>query len=305
MAKRRVPTGTEIESYLRDGRNWGRWGEKGGAGAVNLITPAKRVEAAGLVKSGRVVSLSRPLPVDPSPQNPRPVHHYIKSETGADGRGGALDYVGIFPHGASVTHLDALCHTWDEHGMWDGHDPAKEITFNGAKYGGIEQWSSGILTRGVLLDVPKHRGEPFVTVDSPVHGWELEDIAREQGTEVGTGDAMLVYCGREAFSRTNDEAFAPGTAIPGLHGSCLPFIRDSDAAVLGWDVLDASPNDSGIPLPVHGVIYAYGVAILDNALLEPLAAVCADEGRYEFLLSVNPLVIKGGTGSAVNPIAVF
>ncbi len=305
MDERRVPTGVEIERYLREGRNWGRWRENGGAGAINLITPTKRVEAAGLVKSGRAVSLSRPLPVDPSPQNPRPVEHYMKAETRPDGRGSALDYVGIFPHGVTVTHIDALCHAWDEHGMWDGRDPAQEITFNGANYGSVDQWSSGILTRGVLLDVPRYRGEPYVTVDAPVHGWELEDIARKQGVEVRPGDALLVYCGREAYSAANADAFTKGNAMPGLHGSCLPFIRKSDAAVLGWDMLDASPNDSGIPLPVHGVLYAYGVAILDNALLEPVAAVCAEQGRYEFLLTVNPLVITGGTGSAVNPIAVF
>jgi kynurenine formamidase len=302
---RQIPTGAEIENYLREGRNWGRWGNEGSAGAINLITPAKRVEAAGLVKSGKPVSLSRPLPVNPTPQNPRPVEHYMKAETGPDGRGSALDYVGIFPHGVSVTHIDALCHAWDQDGMWDGRDPAVEITFDGAKYGSVDVWSSGIMTRGVLLDVPKHRGEPYVTVDTPVHGWELEDIVREQDIEVGPGDAVLVYCGREEYSAANEDAFTEGTAMPGLHGSCLPFIRDHDAAVLGLDMLDASPNDSGIPLPVHGVLYAYGVAILDNALLEPLAEACLNEGRYEFLLTINPLVIQGGTGSAVNPIAVF
>ncbi len=88
-----------------------------------------------------------------------------------------------------------------------------------------------------------------------------------------------------------------------IPGGQLFINGESDAAVLGWDMLDASANDPANP--VHGVLYAYGVAILDNALLEPLAAACAEEGRYEFLLTVNPLVIKGGTGSAVNPIAVF
>lgn len=305
MDERRVPTGAEIKSYLRDGRNWGRWGEKGSAGAINLITPAKRVEAAGLVRSGRVVSLSRPLPVDPSPQTSRPVGHYVKTAMGEDGRGSSLDYVSIFHHGVALTHMDALCHNWDQDGMWDGRDPAQEITFDGAKYGSIDEWSDGILTRGVLLDVPRHRGEPFVTVDAPVHGWELEDIAREMGTEVRPGDALIVYCGREAYSASNADAFIEGSVFPGLHGSCLPFIRDCDAAVLGWDMLDASADASGVANPVHGVLYAYGVAILDNALLEPLAEACAEEGRYEFLLTVNPLVIKGGTGSAVNPIAVF
>ena len=305
MSKRPIPSQEEIKAYLRDGRNWGRWGKKGGSGAINLITPEKRVEAARLVQSGKVVSLSRPLPVDPSPQNSRPVQHYIKIVEGEDGRGSSLDYLGVFHHGVALTHLDALCHNWDQDGMWDGRDPEEEITFDGAKYGAIDEWSDGILTRGVLLDVPQHRGQPYVTVDEPVHGWELEDICREQGIEVGPGDALLVFCGREAYSASNSDAFTDWREMPGLHGSCLPFIRESDAAVLGWDMLDASSGDTGDSMPVHGVLFAYGVAILDNALLEPLAKVCAAEGRYEFMLSVNPLVIKGGTGSAVNPIALF
>ena len=70
-------------------------------------------------------------------------------------------------------------------------------------------------------------------------------------------------------------------------------------------MMDAAPNEYDIPWSVHGVIFAYGVALLDNSLLEPLANACAEEGRYEFMLTINPLNVVGGTGSPVNPIAVF
>jgi kynurenine formamidase len=305
MSDQTGATPDEVRSYLTDRRNWGRWGEAGSAGAINLITAQKRLEALGLARTGRTVSLSKPLPVDPAPNNPRPVEHYMKMANFADGGGASFDYVGIFPHGYSVTHIDALCHMWDANGMWDGRDPSEEITFHGAKYGSVDQWSGGIITRGVLLDVPRHRGQPYVTLDSPVHGRELEEIARQQGVSVGAGDAVIIFSGATAYAADHADAFVEGTAFPGLHGSCLPFIRDNDIALMGWDMPDAHPNDSGIEMPMHGVIYSYGVAVLDNALLEPLAAACAAEGRYEFLLIVSPLVIVGGTGSAVNPIAVF
>ena len=58
-------------------------------------------------------------------------------------------------------------------------------------------------------------------------------------------------------------------------------------------------------VPVHGVLYSYGVALLDNALFEPLAQACADERRYEFMFMASPLKIARGTGSPVNPIALF
>ena len=75
--------------------------------------------------------------------------------------------------------------------------------------------------------------------------------------------------------------------------------------MLVWDMLDAYPSEPGLPWPVHGVVFAYGVALIDNAQLEPLAAACAEEGRYEFTLMVLPLRVEGGTGSPVNPVALF
>ena len=69
--------------------------------------------------------------------------------------------------------------------------------------------------------------------------------------------------------------------------------------------MDLKPTGYDLDWGVHGVIPAYGLPLLDNALLEPLAARCAEQGRYEFLLMVLPLVVTGGTGSPVNPVAMF
>ncbi|MCY4653439.1 MAG: cyclase family protein, partial [Dehalococcoidia bacterium] len=273
-ATRKVPTKEEVLGYLSERRNWGRWGDKGSAGAMNLIDDQKRLQAIGLVQKGRTVSLSRPFPVTPNAENPRPAQQYVQVWERPGNSGAAVDYYGLIYHGTSTTHIDALCHVWDENGMWDGRKPEDTLTFDGANYGTVDAWSDGILTRSVLLDVPKHRGKPYVTVEEPVHGWELEDIAREQGVELQPGDAVMVYSGREAFAADNGGIWAnsvSGEPRPGLHASCLPFVRDCDMSLLGWDMMDASPNEYDIGWSVHGVIFAYGVALLDNALLEPLA----------------------------------
>jgi kynurenine formamidase len=76
-------------------------------------------------------------------------------------------------------------------------------------------------------------------------------------------------------------------------------------AVLGWDMLDAQPDALGLRWGVHGVIPSFGVALLDNPLLEPLASACDEERRYEFMFIALPLKVARGTGSPVNPIAVF
>ncbi len=310
MPERPRPTEQEVRSYIRDRRNWGRWGKDDQRGAINLITPEKRAAAARLVRTGRTVSLSRPFPKDPAPNNAHPAQHYMR--THPRGRGGfAADYYGISYHGFASTHIDALCHTWDDDGMWNGRDPKKAITFDGTTFGGIEQWADGIVTRGVMLDVPRHRGVPCVTYETPVHGWELEDIVAKRGLRLEPGDAVCVYAGREAWQHANPQnsygrAISPATQErPGLHVSCLPFLRDHDVSVLVWDMIDHAPIGYDVSWAVHSAIFAYGIALVDNALLEPLARACIDEGRDEFMLMVAPLVVVGGTGSPANPLAVF
>ena len=304
MAGRNIPSKSEVDSYLED-TNWGRWRDKSSAGAMNLITDEKRLEAVSLAKIGRTVSLSRPLPVTPAGDNPRPAQHYMHKEERPFEGGAAMDYYGVFYHGTATTHIDALCHVWDKNGMWEGKTPDDVIKFGGANFGTVEEWKDGILTRGILLDVPKHRNKPYVTLSEPVHGWELEDIATEQNVEIKSGDAVFVYSGRDKYAADNNGRWGTQDGRPGLHASCLPFVKSNNISILGWDMMDASPNEYEIPWTVHGVIFAYGVALVDNAYLEPLANVCAEEKRYEFMLSLNPLYVQGGTGSPANPIAIF
>jgi hypothetical protein len=101
MPEHRPPTKEEVEGYLRDRRNWGRWGADDQVGAVNLITPAKRVQAASLVRSGRSVSLCREFPKTPAGNNPNPAQHFMRLlDRGAGGA--AIDYYGISYHGTPL-----------------------------------------------------------------------------------------------------------------------------------------------------------------------------------------------------------
>ena len=300
MSEQYVPTREEVMACLRERRNWGRWGADDQRGAINLITPEKRVQAAGLVRSGRSVSLSRDFPTIPGSGNPMPAQHFVRLMDS-----GVVDYYGLVYHGYVTTHIDALCHVWGADGMWNGKDPKQEVTSAGAAFGGIQHWRDGITTRGVLLDVPKFRGEPSVTIEKPVHGWELEAVAEAQGVALEPGDAIIVHSGREAWQRAHPEWSGYRPPSPGLHASCLPFLRDHDVSVLVWDLMDAAPDEYGLPLAVHPALTAFGVALVDNALVEPLAQACAEEGRYEFMLTLAPLPVIGGTGSPVNPIAIL
>ncbi len=300
------PSLDDVMSYFQTCSNWGRWGPDDNAGTINLITPEKRREAAGLVRSGRAVSLAYPWNTVGGPGNWNPAQHFVRTWPEA-----CVDYIGISYHGYATTHIDALCHIFWEGKMYGGRDSTL-VTSNGARAGSVDAWANGITTRGVLLDIPKLRGTEYVTLEEPVRGHELEAAAAAQGVELRPGDAVIVYSGRPSFQRANPEV-VPGTRpSPGLHVDTVPVLKKHDAAVLVWDMMDASPTGyeffdargAGGPVHVLAIVYL-GLPLLDNSFLEPLAQACAEEGRYEFMLTVNPLNIKGGTGSPVNPIAVF
>jgi len=299
-------TRDDIIAYLRATRNWGRWGDDDELGALNLVDDAKRRRAAGLVRQGRSIGLSRAVPVQPAANNPRPATMAL-SRFGSSTTGGSSDTQAMSFHGVAATHIDALCHVWDEDGMWGGRDPDVEIADEGARWGSIDRWRHGLLTRGVLIDVAAHRGRPFVTPDEPVDGRELREIVDRQGVAVEPGDALLIHCGREAYEREHGPwgTGGPFGQRPGLEATCLGFFRETDCAALLWDMFDARPSRYDLVYGVHAAIYAYGVAVVDAALLEPLADACREAGTFEVMLSVAPLRVEGATGGLVNPIATL
>lgn len=304
MMDRDAPTAAQIVGYLRSRRNWGRWGPEDQRGTLNLITASKRAEAARLATTGRVVPLSRPWPTRPAPGNPYPAELFMKRIDKGGGAGLAEDFIGTYYHGTSVTHLDALCHVWDADGMWNGRRPDEVIGFDGSSWASVDAWADGIFTRGVMLDVPAHRHTKYVTVDRPVRWSELETIARDEGVEVAPGDAVVIHSGREAWDRENPP-WASLAVRPGLDASCIGFVREHDCSALVWDMTDRMPNGYGLPFGVHAAIAALGLALIDMALLEPLADACREQRRWEFLFVASPLAIAGATGSPVNPLAVF
>jgi kynurenine formamidase len=323
------PTNEEIRYQLEGRRNWGRWGENDQRGALNLITAERRMAGLRTVRTGDVFSLSRPVPMWVGTGNPVPASMSLKlNHLGGDNRntrddrapgGSGADSLLLPYHGVASTHLDSLAHVWDADGMYGGRDPEQVFHVNGVRANGVQHWATGIFTRCVLLDVPRFRGTEFVDYDSPVHGWELEEIIASLGTELEPGDAVAVYQGREKWQAAYpDHGYGrmPNVANqsingphkfdkPGMHASCLKFLRDNDLSALCWDMLDAAPYEYDVTYSVHGAIHAYGMALVDNVVLETLAEVCAERGQYEFLLVVAPLVVEGGTGSPVNPLAVL
>ena len=283
--------------------NWGRWGDDDQLGALNLITPEVTAAAAATVRAGRTVSCARALATRGAVDNPNPVaHHMIGTAT----EGGGADYIALAPHGFATSHIDALCHIFHEEKIFNGY-PVETVTAHGATRLGIHHLQAGIVTRGVLLDIPALREVDALEPGEPIFPEDLEAAEARAGLRVRAGDALLVRTGRWRW-RAAHGAWDAATLAAGLDASCLAWLRDRDVATLGSDgVSDVLPSRvEGVVMPIHTVvIVAMGVHLMDNLDLDALADACAEERRWEFLLTVAPLVIRRGTASPVNPIAVF
>jgi len=216
------------------------------------------------------------------------------------------DYFAIASHGFATSHIDALCHIFHEGRLYNGYS-AETVTAHGATELGIHQLHDGIVTRGVLLDIPALRGVGALQPGEPIFPEDLEAAETKAGLRVQPGDALLVRTGRWQWRRQHG-AWDAGSLAAGLDASCLPWLRSRDVATLGSDgVSDVLPSRvDGVGMPIHTVvIVAMGVHLLDNLDLDALATACAEEQRWEFLFTVAPLVLRRGTASPVNPIALF
>jgi kynurenine formamidase len=293
----------EVLAFHQSLSNWGRWGDDDQLGALNLVTADVTAAAAATVQSGRTVSCARPLNTLPSVDNPQPAVHLMMG-TATEGYGS--DYVALAPHGFATSHLDALCHIFHEGRLFNGY-PAEAVTAHGATQLGIHHLRAGIVTRGVLLDIPALRGVDALEPGDPIFPDELDAAEAKGGVAVRAGDALLVRTGRWHW-RQDHGPWDAASLLAGLDASCLPWLRERDVALLGSDgVSDVVPSRiEGVGLPIHSVtIASMGLHLMDNLDLEDVGAACAEEGRWAFLLTVAPLVLRRGTASPVNPIAVF
>lgn len=283
--------------------NSGRWGHDDQRGTLNLITPECRVRAAALVRTGEVVSLARPLDVHPSAVNPRPAWHVMHLET--ERTYAAADGLHLQVHGLANTHLDALGHMYLDGVGYNGYQQQDVVLMGGLTALDISAMATGVVTRGVLLDVAAAAGERWLAAGATVDGALLQAAADLHGIEVGAGDAVFVHVGLERREEA-DGAEDPSVRA-GLDLSAVEWLYDRDVAVYSGDCIERFPEAAGpVPMPLHQIgIARMGLVLLDAPRLRDLLTACERLGRYSFLLTVAPLVVKGGTGSPVNPLAVF
>ena len=296
--------------------NWGRWGDDDERGTLNLITPEKVKQAAALIQDGVPVSLSRVISSEPALDVlDRPLQHMTFS-----GEQFALhpeekefnlqlsrDFLGFTYHGLYMTHLDALSHVFYKGQMYNNNSSALVTTGRGATIQSVEEAAEGITTRGILIDVPRHRGVPYLEPGDAIGAEEIKAVLAAQGVEPQSGDVLIVRTGfwgrRSALGPVS-----PADGNPGIHASVTPLLKEWDIAMIAGDtvndVLPSGFESMGFPIHEIGQV-GMGLWLLDNCDLEALSEACASRKRWEFFFTLTPLRVENGTGSPANPIAIF
>jgi kynurenine formamidase len=298
--------------YLRwrgELKNWGRWGPDDQRGVSNLITPAKTQSAAKLVKTGQVISLAHAMPQ--KAEADVPAASLFRRTTNMVSPEITVDNYQVGYHGLVVAHMDAFCHFVLDGQMYNGYPVAGNITpEDGCKKGDIMAWRDGVVTRAVIYDMPQLKGVQWIEPGTPITRADLEAWEKKSGVKAGPGDVILLYIGR--WKRRAAEGPWTGT-VAGFHADTIPYIKQRDLAFLGHDFnIDWAPRPGWgaaekIPgMPIHQAMLNWlGVSIVENLDLERAVETARRLNRYEFMLTFAPLPVEGGTGSPLNPLAVF
>ena len=299
----------EFEALFRTLCRWDRWGPDDDRGALNFLTQDRVIAAARLVNEGVGVTLSLPVNTVAGIHNPKPANHHMT----AVGRSAGVppthfikDYIGVDYHNDGHTHIDALCHVCYEGSLYNGK-PVDTVTADGATVNSIAVLQDGLVGRGVLLDIPKLRGTDWLEPGEHIFADDLEGAERQQGVRVGEGDILLVRTGHVRRLAELGPWNTP-EAKAGLHPTAMQFVADRKVAALGSDGnSDTAPSTTeGVDFPIHVLaVNALGVHLLDYLQLEDLRAQCERAERWEFLFVAAPLRVVGGTGSPLNPLAIF
>jgi len=290
----------EFDALFKDVSNWGRWGKDDQLGAVNLITAAKRKQAVALVKSGISVSLAHNPLTERAEDNTSPFEHTML-------RGNSMDRYAVSYHGYAHSHIDALCHFLYKDQTYNGYARADVNTDKGCVKLGIDTLKSGIVSRGILIDVPRLKGVDYLEPGTAIYAEDVEAWEKKAGVKIAAGDVILLRTGRWA-RRAKLGPWNVAQNAAGFHASIAPWIKARGVSIVGSDAAeDVVPSRvEGIALPVHTLlITAMGINLLDNQDLEAVAETAARLNRWEFMIAVAPVPVTGGTGFPVNALATF
>jgi len=218
----------------------------------------------------------------------------------------AFDFLGLECHGEVHSHIDALCHIAYNGLLYNGFS-ARSVTAQGARVCSLNEVFEGIATRGVLLDIATLHGVQWLPEGYAICREELEEAERLARVEVGVGDVVLLRTG-QATRRKSEGPWDSAHSKAGLDPRAMPWLKERKVAAIGFDGDgDVEPHFTrGIRSPIHVLgINAMGLHFFDCLDLDRLAETCVTLDRWEMFFIAAPLRLVGGTGCAINPIAMM
>ena len=277
-------------------------------GALNFITPETVLAASRLVSEGQVIPTALPWNTVSGPDNSRPALHYMTELGDSDDEEPSCnkDFIGVDYHGKASSHLDAMTHIAFQDQLFGGKKSSEAVTSTGSSWASVDKLGP-IVTRGVLLDAALFQGAKWIEPGTAIHVAEILAIEDKFGFKIGQGDCVLLRTGhfarREALG-----VWDPSDFSAGFHFDVMELFKERKVSVVGADGdSDVRPSPvQGVHSPIHVLaLPALGIPLLDNLQLEALATHCAHVKRWTFNFVISPLNIPRGTGSPVNPIAIF
>jgi kynurenine formamidase len=323
----------EFRQVARRVSNWGRWGKDDEIGTLNFIDANKVLQAASMVRQGKIISMGANFDAQGpqgrmAPFRGNPVH--LMTVDGGDatsyadqvrgwGHASAEMIGSVFDIGPmrfnddyimmplqAATQWDALSHVYYDELLYNGF-PASAVTSQGATRCGIEKVDArGIVSRGVLLDVARHRGTPFADPSTAILPAELDEVARAEGVNVEAGDVVVVRTGW--YGSFNQTPRNHDVAAAGLHWTCAEWLHDRLAAAVAADNPGVEHGEMAVEtvfLPMHCLcLRDMGLMFGELWDLEAIGSDCETDHVYEFQLIAPPLRVTGGVGTPLNPIAL-
>ena len=294
----------EFDIIYSQVNNKNKWGPNDKLGTINYITNEKVLSALKIPSNGVSVSLAFNMADDSTRLNSSSYDNisnfsYEPISMEHNGYNWIIDNYEIAYHGFTHSHIDGINHLSKDGEMYNG--------FTDPSILGIDNYKNGIISKGILIDVPLLHSKEYIEAGYKVTLKDILDFENIYNVKIEKGDVLLIRTGRWIEKkRKGDWDFPKNNA--GIHYNIIPLLSEREIAVLGSD----GTSDSNPPLikeegsPIHMLtLVAMGMPLLDNLNLDDLSKKAQELNKWEFLISFHPLRFEGGTGSPLNALAVF
>ena len=278
-------------------------------GALNFITPEIVKSAAQLVTTGEVITMGLAWNTITGPDNHKPALHYMTElsiDTPGEEPNCNKDFIGVDYHGKAVSHLDAMTHISFRDILFGGKKSTESVNATGSSWSTVDKLGP-IASRAVLLDAARFAGLDWIEPGTAIHVEDVLAYEKKFGFTIGQGDVVLLRSGHFA-RREKLGVWDPSDFSAGFHVDVMQLFKERKVSVIGADGdSDVRPSPVvGVGSPIHVLaLPALGIPLLDNLQLEAVASKCAELNRWIFNIIISPLNIPRGTGSPINPIAIF